>query len=321
MIRLLILFILVGIPLQIGSTIAAEAPPTSRPSTSEADQKYWIANMLAHQYSPDEMMAVLGTTPSATSQAITAFKKSSQDSVPLSGNGKLLMLPYPGGRHPRIGFLDGAIDPQRETKISLFAPWQNGGYVVLDLPEAIWHLPEGKRELLYLAHTHIPTIWDKQKVKLSPLEWNRQVPGELSLTREFPSKVSIQSKATLDREGVRLALSIRNGSEVKLTGLQVQVCAMLKGLTGFDSQTNDNKIFDPPFAACKDSTGKRWVILGFDHCVRAWGNPPCPCLHSDPQFPDAAPGASQSVSGWLSFYEGQEIQQELNRLKRTVFKP
>lgn len=29
--------------------------------------------------------------------------------------GKLRLLPYPGGRHPRIGFLDGAIDPQRDT--------------------------------------------------------------------------------------------------------------------------------------------------------------------------------------------------------------
>lgn len=303
---------------------AADISTSSRPATSEADKLYWIANMLAHQYSPDEMATVLGTTPSETSQAIAVFKTASVNSpetVHTPGNGKLLLLPYPGGRHPRIGFLDGAVDPQRETKISLFAPWKNGGYVVLDLPEAIWHEPEGKRELLYLAHTHIPTIWDKQKIKLSPLEWNRKVPGELSLNRKFPSNVSIQSKATLVKNGVQLELGIHNGSEVKLTGLHVQVCAMLKGLTGFDSQTNDNKVFDPPFAACKDSTGKRWVILGFDHCVRAWGNPPCPCLHSDPQFPDASPGQSQSVTGWLSFYEGEEIQSELKRLKETVFKP
>jgi hypothetical protein len=33
------------------------------------------------------------------------------------------VLPYPGGRHPRVGFLDGAIDPQRGTKASVFAPW------------------------------------------------------------------------------------------------------------------------------------------------------------------------------------------------------
>ena len=50
----------------------------------------------------------------------------------------LLVLPYPGGRHPRTGFLEGAMRPQRETKISIFTPWDNHSYVVLDIPEAIW---------------------------------------------------------------------------------------------------------------------------------------------------------------------------------------
>jgi hypothetical protein len=50
----------------------------------------------------------------------------------------LFVLPYPGGRHPRIGFLDGAVNPQRETKISVSTPWDEQSYVVVDLPEAIW---------------------------------------------------------------------------------------------------------------------------------------------------------------------------------------
>src|SRR6185369_14173722 len=77
----------------------------------------------------------------------------------------LLVLPYPGGRHPRIGFRDGAIRPQRETKVSVFAPWSDGGYVVADVPEAVWFEPMAqlepaaqRRELLYLAHTHVPTF-------------------------------------------------------------------------------------------------------------------------------------------------------------------
>ncbi len=35
----------------------------------------------------------------------------------------LLVRPYPGGRHPRIGFLEGAVEPQRETKVSVCSPW------------------------------------------------------------------------------------------------------------------------------------------------------------------------------------------------------
>ena len=81
----------------------------------------------------------------------------------------LLVLPYPGGRHPRIGFRDGAIRPQRETKASVFAPWADGGYAVADVPEAVWFEPTpSKPELLYLAHTHVPTTWDRQKVDARP---------------------------------------------------------------------------------------------------------------------------------------------------------
>ena len=64
---------------------------------------------------------------------------------------RLLLLPYPGGRHPRIGFLEGAIDPHRDTKCSVFLPW--GGYAVVDVPEAVWC----EKQLVYLAHTHLPT--------------------------------------------------------------------------------------------------------------------------------------------------------------------
>ena len=65
--------------------------------------------------------------------------------------GQVEVWPYPGGRHPRIGFKDGAIRPQRETKFSVFVPWPDGGYVVVDVPEAIWMDTESGRELLYLA--------------------------------------------------------------------------------------------------------------------------------------------------------------------------
>src|SRR5262249_23867515 len=85
----------------------------------------------------------------------------------------LLVLPYPGGRHPRIGFLEGAIRPQRETKVSVFTPWDDTSYVVADVPEAIW----SNLGLTYLAHTHVPTVWTKQGVELEPLEWNRRGSG------------------------------------------------------------------------------------------------------------------------------------------------
>jgi hypothetical protein len=64
----------------------------------------------------------------------------------------------------------------------------------------------------------------------------------------------------------------------------------------------------------RNEAGDRWIITAWQRCQRAWGNAPCPCLHSDPQFPDLAPGESHTLSGSLWFYEGKEIDKELKRL-------
>ncbi len=63
-------------------------------------------------------------------------------------------MPYPGGGI-LVAVLDGAIEPQRDTKFSLFTPWEESSYIVADVPEAIF----SNLGLIYLAHTHIPTIW------------------------------------------------------------------------------------------------------------------------------------------------------------------
>ena len=118
-----------------------------------------------------------------------------------------------------------------------------------------------------------------------------------------------------------MELALRNGTSDTLRGLQVQMCVMLKTLVGFEGRTNDNKVFAKPFAACRDRSGKRWVITGWEPCVRAWGNPPCPCLHADPQIPDCPPGATRRICGWLSFYEGSDIDGELRRLRKVAFAP
>ena len=293
----------------------------TRPANDVPDRTYWLANMAIHEFTAEEVSQVLGIPASETRSLLAENFKGLTSTIPAMEPGQIRMLPYPGGRHPRIGFLDGAIDPQRETKISLFAPWQNGGYVVLDFPEAVWHLVDGKPQLLYLAHTHVPTIWDQQKVTLPQLEWDRSRSGQLHLTRRLPNQVEMTSVAKVTEEGARFQFSITNHSPQALTGLRIQMCGMLKGLKGFDSQTNDNKIFQSPFVAAKNEVGNRWVILGFDHCVRAWGNQKCPCLHSDPQVPDCEPEQTQTVRGWLSFFEGSDVNPELQRLEKFAFQP
>ena len=50
---------------------------------------------------------------------------------------------------------------------------------------------------------------------------------------------------------------------------------------------------------------------------RCWSNDSCPCLHSDPQFPDCSPGETVRARGWLSFHEGNDIENEFQRIEKT----
>jgi peptidoglycan/xylan/chitin deacetylase (PgdA/CDA1 family) len=288
----------------------------ARPAKTDAELQSWLEIMAAHKFAPAELGAALGLTADEVAAAVKRLKVEPARAI----DGSLLVLPFPGGRHPRIGFRDGAIRPQRETKVSMFAPWADGGYAVADVPEAIWFEPGGKRELLYLAHTHIPTYWDKKDTQLEPLEWTREKDGSLRVERTLPNKVAFGTKIVPGKNGVRMEFWITNGSAEKLTGLNVQMCTMLAELKGFAERSNDNKVLAKPFAACRDRTGKRWVITGWEECARAWGNPPCPCLHADPKLPDCPPGETQRVRGWLSFYEGEDIDGELKRLSKTALK-
>lgn len=292
----------------------------ARPAKNDAELKYWLDNALAHhRYSNAEAGAALGLTADEVAAATRRLGIETNRPARKEGD-PLLVLPYPGGRHPRIGFRDGMIRPQREALASVFAPWAEGGYAVANVPEAVWFVPNDKPELLYLGHTHIPTTWDKQKLTLDPLEWTRKPDGSLTLERILPNKVTLAAYTAPAKDGVRMEFRVTNGSAEKLTGLRVQMCVMLASLAGFDARTNDNKVFSAPFAACKDATGKRWVITGWERCGRAWGNPPCPCLHADPVVEDCPPGATRSVRGWLSFYEGADIEAELKRLKEVAFR-
>jgi hypothetical protein len=114
-------------------------------------------------------------------------------------------------------------------------------------------------ELFYLAHTHVPTTWDRRGVTLDPLEWTRRPDGSLSLERTLPNRVTLAATVVPGRDGVRMAFRVTNGSGEALTGLRVQMCVMLAGLAGFEARTNANMVFAAPFAACGTSpAGGGW---------------------------------------------------------------
>lgn len=289
----------------------------------DASLRLWLENMKAHQFTRAEMSRALGMSLDELESSIHRLKIS----MPLSpiphspappsssafADATLLrVLPYPGGRHPRLGFLDGAVMPQRETKVSVFPPWEDGGYVVADVPEAVF----SNLGLIYLAHTHVPTLWDLQQVTLPPLEWTPTKEGALFMQRDLPNGISFSSSVMPQSDHVAMELTLTNGTNERLTGLRVQNCVMLGYAKGFENQDNDTKRFQAPFAVAGNRTQDRWVITAWEPIQRSWGNPPCPCLHADPQFPDCDPGETVRARGWLSFYEGTDIDSELKRISQ-----
>ena len=292
-------------------------PATSRPPRDEADLRYWLKNMVVdHGFTDDEVSAATGLSVDQVSAATKRFHLKRGAARPIKRGDPLRILPYPGGHHPRIGFLEGAVNPQRETKVSVFTPWDPASYVVVDVPEAIF----SNLGLTYLAHTHVPTIWTVQGIELPALEWKREPKGVLRMERALPNGVVFGTKVTPRPDGVLFDQWLINGTTNKLTGLRVQDCVMLKMAAGFNQQTNANKILSKPYAAVRSENGQRWIITAFEPCDRVWQNPPVPCIHSDPKFPDCPPGQTTRIRGWLSFYEGTDIEREFKRLEQSGWK-
>ena len=273
-----------------------------RPLTQDTESD-WLDNMVVyHRFTAEEVHRATGLPVTAARQQI---KLRADKPRPVG----LRVMPYPGGRHPRIGFLDGAIRPQRETKISIFPPWEDGGYAVVDVPEAIF----SNLGLMYLAHTHIPTIWNEPLPKLE-LEANR---SRLRNASRTPRRSAVHEQRCANRRRSDHGAEPDQRNEREADRYACAGLHNVKGLVGFNVQEELTKVIRPPFVAIRAEPSPkqkpRWLITAWQPNHRVWTNPPVPCVHSDPIFPDCEPGETVAVRGELRFYEGGEIEAEINR--------
>ena len=265
---------------------------------TRADLKYWLGNMLEdHRYSLAEAARVCAFSEAQVREQAAASHLSTEQA-----RAGMRIRPYPGGRHPRIGFREGAIDPLRGTKASVFLPWADGGYIVVDLPEAIF----AGKELLFLAHTHIPTIWNDKNVVIENTDWQRLPDGGLRSRWALPDGVSfggsIRVAESSPDPAVEMELWLQNNSQRDLRQIRAQICVLLAGATEFRAQTASNKELQSPRAAVRAAT--HWIATEWEPCQRVWGNPPVPCMHSDPSLGDCPAGGTVRARGRLWFHEG-----------------
>lgn len=262
---------------------------------------YWSEVMRAHAYTQPEVLLVTGQQPlpSTTDHSVSA--------TPPRIGSNVAIRPYPGGRHPRIGFREGAIDPLRGTKASVFLPWDPAAYIVVDLPEAIFT----NLGLTFLAHTHIPTIWNDRNVTIENTDWQTTDGGGLASRWVLPNGIAFGATIKPNRRAVDMELFVENATKEPLTGMRAQVCVMLKGAPEFRAQSNDNKILSKPVAAVRSAEKKDyWIATSWQECQRVWSNPAVPCIHSDPLLPNCAPGQTVRAKGRLWFGEGREFSAE-----------
>lgn len=281
-------------------------------AATRREPKYWLENMLVHhRFTLEEAGKVFGWSAEELQKQAALLNVLDGATPGPPTDGRVRVLPYPGGREVRRGFTDGNIDFQRGMKASVFLPWDAASYVVVDLPEAIF----SNQQLIYLAHTHIPTTWDQQNVIIDNIDWTREPDGRLRFERVLPNKVAFGAAIQPGVGRVEMELWLRNGSDQTLAGLRTQICDHLKGAPEFDAQTTTNKIFQSPVVAVHSANRDRWILTAWERCGRAWGNAQVPCLHADPVLPDCPPGGTVRVRGALWFYEGQNIDGEIERAK------
>lgn len=273
------------------------------------NEPFWMDNMINwHNFSAEEIQNVTGYQPDHIDSLVRIFRK-----VPDFESDHIKIKPYPGGRHPRIGFRDGMRSPMRGTKASIFLPWNEQDYIILDLPEAVFT----QYGLTFLGHKHIPTVLDLQRVSLINQDWQVLENGNLKNLWELPNHLSIGAEIIPGRKEIDLQLSLTNYTRDTLfTNLNTQICIMFKNANGFDAPTNENKIFTCPFAIVHSEDSTKWIVTAWDNCGRSWGNEDCPCMHADPVFQDCGPGQQVQLTGKIWFFEGKDISEELERIRK-----
>ena len=260
---------------------------------TRAEAQYWRNNMARHRYTLAEEALVYGMTPAEFTRAMPT-PKPVPSSMPVQR-----LLPYPGGRNARRGGQETAVSPLRGTKVSVFLPWDSRSYVVIDLPQAI-HCNLGS---IFLAHTHVPTIWNEQNVTIENVDWDRLPDGSLQSKWGLPNAIIFGATVQMEKDRVRMEFSITNFSDQALSGIEVSICVMLKQALGFAGKT-ENMILKAPVASVKSMDGKRAILTAWESNARVRGNPDIPCIHSEPQLPDCGRGETVRATGALWWQEG-----------------
>jgi hypothetical protein len=119
-IRLPLIAVLLCLWITRGLTADDDNVDNARPPRGETELRAWLENMVWHHHFSDaEIREATGLSQVEIAAALKKFDIRPETKVKRKADAPLLVLPYPGGRHPRIGFLDGAARSGRQRSVSL----------------------------------------------------------------------------------------------------------------------------------------------------------------------------------------------------------
>jgi hypothetical protein len=260
------------------------------------DLGYWVANMSCHGFTAEEQAGVCGMSATQFASARDALPSAAPSAVPV-------ILPYPGGRGTRSGRLDEAVSPLRGTKITVFLPWDRRSYIVIDLPQAL-RCDSG---LIFMAHTHEPTMWNERNVFIDNLDWDRLPDGTLQSGWALPNAIVFGATVRMVNARVEMEFSITNFSDRAISNIEVPICVLLKEARGLNRPSERNVVLKAAMAAVKSDDASRAIVTSWEPNLRVRIDPEIPCIHSDAALPDCAPGKTVRATGALWFSEGGEV--------------
>src|SRR5262249_56813524 len=109
----------------VGSAEGGQAPDRSnaRRPKNEADLRYWLENMVTyHRFTVAEVCEATSLTADEVTAALRRFNIAPGSRPRRPAGAPLLVLPYPGGPPPPLGFPHGAGRPPPPPKRSALAP-------------------------------------------------------------------------------------------------------------------------------------------------------------------------------------------------------
>jgi hypothetical protein len=293
---------------------AVAEPARGAQNATAADTRYWLENMACyHAFTDDEIASAMGIPVAEVPPSLAANHVARSTGTRNAVGRSITMVPYPGGRSP---FPVDAQDSgwlRRDTKLSVFAPWDSASYAVLEVPRAVIT----DQGVVYPDCRSVPTVWTREGACLPRVEWVRLPNSTLTYERVLPIGVAFGAKATCAPGGVRMELWLRNGTESTLKYVMAQCGSFLARLKGFEKQSAATATIRAPYVAARSADGAKWAILAWDAADRTWCDTRLLGIRSDPTFPDCPPHGTVKVQGWFSFYQGTDIDGELKRIDTT----